>query len=58
MSNLASSDTAANASGNSCGVLMSEMYSDYKTTGKVNVLDSKTILNMVELEQAGYRLDS
>lgn len=52
MSDIASTDTAANASGASCGNLMSDMYSDYKDVGKVNLLESKTILNLVEM--GGY----
>lgn len=52
ISDVASSDTAANATGVSCGKLMSVMYSDYKASGKVNLVESKTILNLVEL--GGY----
>lgn len=52
MSDIASSDTAANTSGASCGKLMSEMYSDYKTAGKVDITNSNTLLNVIEL--GGY----
>jgi hypothetical protein len=52
VSDIAGSGTAANATGVSCGKLMSGMYSDYNDVGKVNLLDSKTILNLVEL--GGY----
>ena len=52
MSNIANSDTAANTSGVSCGKLLSEMHDDYKATGKVNLTDTNTILNIIEL--GGY----
>ncbi|PLX07164.1 MAG: hypothetical protein C0596_12275 [Marinilabiliales bacterium] len=52
VSNIANSDTAANASGVSCGKLLTEMHDDYKASGKVNLTDTNTILNIIEL--GGY----
>ncbi len=49
VSDIAGSGTAANATGASCGKLMSDMYSDYKADGKVNLLETGTISNLVEL---------
>lgn len=52
MSDLANSESAATASGTSCGKLMSEMYSGYKTVGKVDLTNSNTLLNVIEM--GGY----
>jgi hypothetical protein len=52
LSNVASSDTAANTSGEACGKLLSEMHTDYKLKGKVDLGNTKTLTNVIQL--AGY----
>lgn len=52
LSNVASSDTAANTTGEACGELLSEMHKDYKAKGKVDLTNTKTLSNVVQL--AGY----
>jgi len=49
LSDVSSSNTAANTTGISCGSLLSNMYTDYKTTGKVDILNTKTLSNTIEL---------
>ena len=52
MSNIADSNAAANTTGISCGKLLKEMHDDYKASGKVNLTDTNTIVNIIEL--GGY----
>jgi len=49
VSTIASSDAAATAAGVSCGKTLASLYSQYKSTGKINMANSNTLLKVVEL---------
>ncbi len=49
VSTITSSDAAATAAGVSCGKTLASLYSQYKSTGKINMTSSNTLLKVVEL---------
>lgn len=55
ISNSASSNTAAKTAGTSCGKVLSGLYSQYKSSGKLNMASSSTLTNVIELG-ACYKL--
>jgi hypothetical protein len=42
-------NSAATSAGTSCGKVLSTLYTQYKSTGKVDMTNSNTLLNVVEL---------
>lgn len=49
VSNITSSNPAATAAGTACGKVLSTLYTQYKSTGKVNIGSVSTIGSIVEL---------
>lgn len=52
LSNVASSNTAANATGTACGELLADMHSNYKSAGKFDLSNTQNLTNTIKL--AGY----
>ncbi|MCK9611815.1 MAG: hypothetical protein M0R16_02815 [Bacteroidales bacterium] len=49
VSNVANSDAGATATGTACGKVLASMYSQYKSTGKIDMGSTTTISNIVQL---------
>ena len=49
LSNIATSNAAATNAGSACGKVLLNLYTQYKSTGKVDMTNSTTLLNVVDL---------